>query len=204
MISYHNDVKPVTDTNSFVFIFGGGNIEAAVVQYLHSSRSYRILMSNGDSQLGGKDFDLVIARIVKKKLTNHQITQNSERESKVRFKILKEASGVKEALSTTENETFRLNDICQAIEDDNITRLQFREGSEELIQRIRNICMLTLNEANSNGIKIDRVILFGMSSSMSFVNPMMREIFGAEVSICKPMRMGQDFARGAALSSLFK
>jgi len=187
-LAYGLDKKK--DEKIIVFDLGGGTFDVSVLQVAGSGDDgnettvFEVISTNGDTHLGGDDFDL--------ELINH-VSDQFKRENGIDLRKdvtslqrLQEAcEKAKKELSTLPQTDINLPFITA---DQNgpkhlqmtITRAKFEELSDKLIERCRKPVLQALKDAKLNPSDIDEVVLVGGSTRIPKVQRMVKEIFGKD------------------------
>ena len=170
-----------------VFDLGGGTLDVSIVQ-CSGNRDYKVLATEGDSDLGGKRWDDVLLRLCYENkglpFSERLITAKRLIEFE-KFKIdLCEAGNV--------DVTFVDEDGIQQEQDISIE--EFEQSSQHLIDRALRVVDLAINSVSN--IKIDRVCLAGGSSKMPAIKQNLEQhLPGIKVEVCDP---DMAIAKGAA------
>ncbi|AGX41678.1 Hsp70 family protein [Clostridium saccharobutylicum] len=182
-----------------VYDLGGGTFDISIMQV--KGNNFEILAVDGDSRLGGDDFDQVICNLLYKQINkdlNISITLEKER------KYISAVTKVKEAAEKAKIDLSDMDEvevILPNLIDDyclekTITRNEFNELSKPLIDRTIEKMNMAMKSINYTEDDIDRVILVGGSTKM----PIIRE--SVKNRIKEPYmapNVDEVVARGAAL-----
>lgn len=98
--AYGLDRKDFEECHILVFDFGGGTLDIVVLKY--QDGIFRILTIGGDPNLGGRDLDNALVAHVANRIAKEYKKECFE-EPKLRHKLLKRCSRVKELLSSTKD-----------------------------------------------------------------------------------------------------
>ncbi len=179
-LSYGLDKKH--DTKIAVFDLGGGTFDVSVLEI--GDGVFEVLATNGDTHLGGDDFDNVILNWMidqfKKEngidLRNDKMALQRLRDAAEKAKI--ELSGTTQ---TEVNQPFITMDASGpkhlAL---TLTRAQYENLAADLIQRTVAPCENAMKDAGLSKSEIHEVILVGGMSRMPAVQAKVQEIFGRE------------------------
>ncbi len=165
-----------------VFDLGGGTFDISILDM--SQGVYDVKATSGDTFLGGVDFDQRLVEYILeqfKRETNIDLTTD-----RMALQRIKEtAERAKHELSTQEETQISLPFI--AVDADgpkhlnlSITRAQFEEMVEDLIERLRTPCEKVLEDAGLSPEDIDEVVLVGGMTRMPRVREKVKEIFHRE------------------------
>lgn len=165
-----------------VFDLGGGTFDISVLDV--GDGVFEVKATNGDTHLGGDDFDQVLIDYV----ANEFKKQNGIdlRKDPMALQRLKEAceqakKDLSQATSVDINLPFITADASGAKHlQMSITRAKFEQLVEHLIERCRRPVMQALSDAGYKPSDIDEVVLVGGMTRMPRVQALVREIFGKE------------------------
>mgnify|MGYP006288410979 CR=1 FL=1 len=190
------------DQKIAVFDLGGGTFDISILEVsdVDGEKSFEVISTNGDTHLGGDDFDqLIINHIVDefKKEQGVDLTKD-----KMALQRLKEASEkAKCELSTSIQTNINLPYITEGPKhlNMNLKRAKLEQLVEEVIERTRKPCVQALEDANMKPGDIDEVILVGGSTRMPAVQAMVKEIFAKDPH--KGVNPDEVVALGAAIQA---
>lgn len=177
----------------YVVDLGGGTFDVTLLEVL-SQNEYRTIFKDGDTHLGGDDFDDVIVEMMKSHIRQDiGVDLSSQEESglseaaygRAVQKLSQEAEKAKCSLSESEKEFISIVNLFPYMDgnydfDMEITRDEFLDESSRLIRRIKRIISRSLEENDVDVNEIDRVILVGGSSNMPFVREFIKDYFRKE------------------------
>ncbi|MBX3727763.1 MAG: molecular chaperone DnaK [Candidatus Sumerlaeia bacterium] len=162
-----------------VYDFGGGTFDITLLEI--SGRTFEVLTSTGDSQLGGDDLDNTIVRVVVAEfLEEHGVDLMQD---PVTLRRLKEvAERAKCELSTTQRTSISLPFITykdgQPLHLERmLTRREFEGLIENYVTRTVRCCKKALEEAGVKKADIKRVILVGGTTRIPMVQDSVEEFF---------------------------
>ncbi len=174
--------KEKTDRKIAVFDLGGGTFDISILEI--GDGVFEVLATNGDTHLGGDDFDNEILKWLLESfkqetgidLRNDKMALQRLRDAAEKAKI--ELSG---AQSTEINQPFITMDATGpkhlAI---TLTRAKLETLAHNLIERTREPCLKALKDSGLTKDDISEVILVGGMSRMPAVQEMVKQIFGKE------------------------
>lgn len=187
------------DKKVAVFDLGGGTFDISILEI--GDGVFEVLATNGDTHLGGDDFDDVIIHWMldefKKEhgidLSQDKMALQRLRDAAEKAKI--ELSGV---ASTEINQPFITMDASGPKHLSlTLTRSKFEGLAHDLIERTRQPCEKALKDAGLSPSDIGEVILVGGMSRMPAVQAIVKEIFGKEPH--KGVNPDEVVATGAAI-----
>ena len=165
-----------------VFDLGGGTFDISILEI--GDGVFEVKSTNGDTFLGGEDFDL---RIVNWLADEFKRDQGIDlRQDKMALQRLKEeAEKAKMELSTTMETDINLPFITADASGPKhlnikLSRAKLESLVEDLIDRTVGPCKTALKDAGISASDIDEVILVGGMSRMPKVQAKVKELFGKE------------------------
>jgi molecular chaperone DnaK len=165
-----------------VFDLGGGTFDISILDV--GDGVFEVKATNGDTHLGGDDFDQVLIDYVADEFKNqHGIDL---RKDPMALQRLKEAceqakKDLSQATSTDINLPFITADATGAKHlQITITRSKFEQLTNHLIERCRGPVMAALRDAGYKPSDIDEVVLVGGMTRVPRVQALVKEIFGKE------------------------
>jgi molecular chaperone DnaK len=165
-----------------VFDLGGGTFDISILDV--GDGVFEVKATNGDTHLGGDDFDQVlIDHVANDFKSQHGIDLRNDPMALQRLKEACEQAkkDLSQATSTDINLPFITADASGPKHlQMNITRSKFEQLVSHLIERCRGPVMSALKDANYGPKDIDEVVLVGGMTRMPRVQTMVKEIFGKE------------------------
>lgn len=174
--------KEKTDKKIAVFDLGGGTFDISILEI--GDGVFEVLSTNGDTHLGGDDFDNEVLKWLldtfKQEqgidLRNDKMALQRLRDAAEKAKI--ELSGVQ---STEINQPFITMDASGPKHlSITLTRAKLESLTHNLIERTREPCLKALKDAGLSKDDIGEVILVGGMTRMPAVQEMVKTIFGKE------------------------
>ena len=187
------------DEKIAVFDLGGGTFDISILEL--GDGVFEVLSTNGDTHLGGDDFD---QRIVEWLADNFKKNEGIEiRNDPMALQRLKEAAEkakceISNTLQTDINLPFITADASGPKHlNVNLTRATFEELTNDLFEKTREPVMNALKDAGLTANNIDEVILVGGSTRIPKVQAIVKEIFGKDPH--KGVNPDEVVALGAAI-----
>jgi molecular chaperone DnaK len=165
-----------------VYDLGGGTFDISVLEL--NSGVFEVKATNGDTFLGGEDFDQRIVDHLNDKFM--QATHIDLRKDRMALQRLKEAAErAKHELSSAAETDVNLPFIAADATGpkhltDTMTRGQLEELVTDLVQKTIEPCKIALKDAGISTKEIDRVILVGGMTRMPRVQETVQKFFGKE------------------------
>ena len=172
------------DETVLVFDLGGGTFDVSILEL--SEHLFDVLATNGDTHLGGDDFDRkVFDWMVAEFKRDNGIDLSKDKMSAQR--LIEAAEKAKIELSSMTSTNINLPFITADASgpkhlDLTLTRAKFDELTRELVERTMEPTRKAMRDANLTGDKIDKIILVGGSTRIPAVQNAIREILGKEPS----------------------
>ena len=167
-----------------VFDLGGGTFDISILEF--GSGVFEVLSTNGDTHLGGDDFDQVIIDWLIQEFKNDEGADLSQ--DPMAMQRLKEAAEkAKIELSSTTSTEINLPYIMPVggvpkhlVKT--LTRAKFEQLAHGLIQACLAPCQKAVADAKLTTSQIDEVILVGGSSRIPAIQTLVKNYFGKEPS----------------------
>ena len=163
-----------------VFDLGGGTFDVSILEI--GDGVFEVKSTNGDTFLGGEDFDMRVVTWLADEFKRDQGVDL--RNDKMALQRLKEeAEKAKMALSSTVETDINLPFITADASgpkhlNTKLSRAKFESLVEDLVERTIEPCRTALKDASLNASEIDEIILVGGMTRMPMVQQKVEEIFG--------------------------
>jgi molecular chaperone DnaK len=197
-LAYGLDKKD-KDMKIAVFDLGGGTFDVSVLDL--GGGVFEVKSTNGDTNLGGDDFDQVIIDWL---ADEFKTSDNIDlRKDPMALQRLKEAAEKSKIELSSSNETEINLPYITAIDGvpkhlvKKLTRAKFEQLADSLFQRTLKPCVQALKDAGMSTSDIDEVILVGGSTRIPKVAEMVEQFFGKKPS--KGVNPDEVVAMGAAI-----
>jgi molecular chaperone DnaK len=182
-----------------VFDLGGGTFDISVLEL--GDGVFEVKSTNGDTHLGGDDFDKVIMDWLAEEFKKEENVDL--RKDPMALQRLKEAAEKAKVELSSSSETEINLPYITAIEGvpkhlvKKLTRARFEQISDNLFARCLKPCELALKDAGLNISQIDEVILVGGSTRIPKVQEIVEKFFGKKPN--KGVNPDEVVAVGAAI-----
>jgi molecular chaperone DnaK len=193
------------DQKIAVYDLGGGTFDISIIEIaeVDGEHQFEVLSTNGDTFLGGEDFDLRIIDYLAdtfKKDTGIDL----HNDSLALQRLKEEAEKAKIELSSSQQYDVNLPYITADASGPKhlnlkLTRAKLESLVEELINRTQGPCLTALKDAGLKPSEIDEVILVGGQTRMPKVQEYVKNIFGKEPR--KDVNPDEAVAVGAAIQA---
>ena len=176
--------KANKDMKIAVFDLGGGTFDISILEF--GGGVFEVLSTNGDTHLGGDDFDQVIIDWLVQEFKNDEGADlKSDPMAMQRLKEAAEKAKI-ELSSSTSTEInlpyiMPVGGVPKHLVK-TLTRAKFEQLAHDLIQACLAPCQKAMADAKLNTSDIDEVILVGGSSRIPAVQTLVKNYFGKEPS----------------------
>lgn len=175
-----DNANNVEDQNVLVFDLGGGTFDVTLLNL--DEGVFDVLASEGDTHLGGQDFDqrvmsYLIKKIQKTSPGNIDITKDSRAIQKLR----KEVERVKRALSSQTQARIEIEDLVPGYDlQESMTRARFEELNNDLFKKTLKPVESVLQRAGLQKSDVDHIVLVGGSTRIPMIQTMLSEYFNGK------------------------
>lgn len=184
-LAFGMDKKP-GDRKIAVYDLGGGTFDISIIEIaeVDKEHQFEVLSTNGDTFLGGEDFDLrVINYLVDEFKKSSGINLRNDPLALQRLKEAAEKAKIE--LSSTQQTEVNLPYITADASGPKhlnikITRAKLESLVEDLVQRTIEPCKIALKDAGLAASDIEDVILVGGQTRMPLVQETVKKLFGKE------------------------
>ncbi len=159
-----------------VFDLGGGTFDVSVLKLTQGV--FEVVATGGDSQLGGDDFDRLLAQAW---LSAHGLSPDKLEHAQWRA-LLGLARSSKEALLELDSDTKEISEVFELDAQTRLTLAISRQGfaslTMELVERALTACRQTLQDARLSPSDVQGVVMVGGSSRLLNVRLAVGHLFG--------------------------
>jgi molecular chaperone DnaK len=175
-----------SDRKIAVYDLGGGTFDISIIEIaeVDGERQFEVLSTNGDTFLGGEDFDLRIINFLAEEFLKESGVD--VRKDPLAMQRLKEAAEkAKIELSSSQQTDINLPYITADASGPKhlnikLTRAKLESLVEELVQKTIAPCKTALKDAGTSTSDIAEVILVGGQTRMPLVQKYVKDLFGKE------------------------
>jgi Fe-S protein assembly chaperone HscA len=156
-----------------VYDLGGGTFDCSILSL--SEGVFKVLATNGDTYLGGDDFDRLLMQVVAKEMN----VDLSAKDAELLQHLRDAAERTKIALSSAEGAEFKVEIPSRGLRTvRTFTRTEFEELIRPLIDRSLDRCRAALRDAQLKPSQVDEVVLVGGSTRIPYVRKRVGDFFG--------------------------
>lgn len=185
-----------------VYDFGGGTFDISILE-LSEEGTFEVLSTNGDTHLGGDDFDKVITDWIIEEFNKDQAI-DLRNDPMALQRVRDEAEKAKKELSTTSDYDINLPYITVDSSGPKnlmmtLTRGKFEELIGDLVERSIAPCKAVLKDAGISAGDLNQVILVGGSTRVPLVQAKVEAFFGKKPNT--GVNPDESVAMGAAIQA---
>jgi molecular chaperone DnaK len=202
-LAYGVDKQDKRDRKIAVYDLGGGTFDISIIEIanIDGDKQIEVLSTNGDTFLGGEDFDQAIMDYLVAEFKKDNAVDLKQ--DMLALQRLKEAAEkAKIELSSSASTDINLPYITADATGPKhmnvkLTRAKFEQMVEKLIERSIDPCKVAMKDANVTAADIDEVILVGGQTRMPKVQEAVEKLFGKQPR--KDVNPDEAVAAGAAI-----
>ena len=199
-LAYGLDKKHDKDMKVAVFDLGGGTFDISILEL--GDGVFEVKSTNGDTHLGGDDFDHVIIDWLADEFKNENSGLDLRKDPMALQRLKEAAEKAKIELSSSTSTEINLPYILPVDGMPKhlvktLTRSKFEQMCDSLIQRTIEPCRKALKDASLSASDIDEVILVGGSTRIPAIQSVVEKFFGRTPS--KSVNPDEVVAVGAAI-----
>merc|ERR1712176_349809 len=194
-IAYGMD-KTGGESNVLVFDLGGGTFDVTLLTI--DSGVFEVLATNGDTHLGGEDFDQRVMQYFIKMMKKKSDVDISG-DKRALQKLRKEVERVKRALSSQQQARLEIEELADGYDlSETLTRARFEELNTDLFKKTMGPVSKVMEDADMTTKDIDEIVLVGGSTRIPKVQQLISEFFGGKEP-SKGINPDEAVAYGAAV-----
>ncbi len=176
--------KKNKDMKVAVYDLGGGTFDISILEL--GGGVFEVKSTNGDTHLGGDDFDQEIINWLAQEFANENGGIDLKKDPMALQRLKEAAEKAKIELSNQTSTEINLpyimpvDGIPKHLVKKTLTRAKFEQLCDNLFQRSIEPCRQALKDAGLNASDIDEVLLVGGSTRIPKVQELVKEFFGKE------------------------
>ena len=181
-IAYGLDKKGAGERNVLIFDLGGGTFDVSILTI--DDGVFEVIGTNGDTHLGGDDWDERIVKWLVEEFKKEQgIDLSQDRQALQRLREAAEKAKIE--LSSTTQAEINLPFITADSSGPkhlatNLSRSKFEQLTADLIDRCKKPFHSALKDAGLSANQLDEVVMVGGSTRMPMVQDLVRQLTGKE------------------------
>merc|ERR1712178_213667 len=177
-LAYGLDKKEQAEQNILVFDLGGGTFDVTVLTI--EKGVFEVASTNGDTHLGGEDFDQrIMAHLVKVFKRKHK--KDMSKDKRAIQKRKQEAERAKRTLSSAQQTRIEVESLFDGVDfSETLTRAKFEELCLDLFKKTMKPVKKALEDSNMAKSDIDEVVLVGGSTRIPKVQQLLSNFFNGK------------------------
>ena len=192
--------KKHKDQKIAVYDLGGGTFDISILEL--GDGVFEVLSTNGDTHLGGDDFDQVIIDFLADQFKSENDGLDLRNDAMALQRLKEAAEKAKIELSSSNETEINLPYITATASGPKhlvvkLTRAKFEQLSDSLVRRSMEPCKKALSDAGLSAAQVDEVILVGGSTRIPRIQEEVEKFFGKKPS--KGVNPDEVVAIGAAI-----
>jgi molecular chaperone DnaK len=176
--------KKENDKTIVVFDIGGGTSDISILEC--GDGVFEVLATNGDSLLGGKDFDEALVKYISNKF-KAETGVDVSKDPQALQRLTEAAEKAKCELSTAQTSEINLPFISMNADgpvhlNESITRAKFEELVSGIFDKFEEKCKICLKDSGKALSDIDEIIMVGGSTRIPYIQEFAKKIFNKDVN----------------------
>jgi len=176
-IAYGLD-KQSRETNIIVYDLGGGTFDVSLLTL--DEGVFEVLATNGDTHLGGQDFDQrVITYLMKTFKKKHKI--DIKNNLRALAKLRREVEKAKRSLSSQHQVKIDIENFAEGVDfSETLTRARFEELNNDLFRKTMKPVQTVMKDARLKKNEIDEIVLVGGSTRIPKIQKLVKDFFNGK------------------------
>merc|ERR1711896_30517 len=175
-IAYGLDKK--TEENILVYDLGGGTFDVSLLTI--DNGVFEVVATNGDTHLGGEDFDQrVMQHFIK--IFNKKHSKDMTKDMRAMQKLRREVEKAKRALSSTHEAKIEIEALYDGVDfSETLTRARFEEINSDLFKNTLGPVKQVMEDSGLKKNQIDEIVLVGGSTRIPKVQQLIKDFFNGK------------------------
>merc|ERR1719442_235415 len=175
-IAYGLDKK--AEQNILVYDLGGGTFDVSLLTI--DNGVFEVVATNGDTHLGGEDFDQrVMQHFIK--IFNKKHSKDMSKDKRAMQKLRREVEKTKRALSSTHQARIEIEALFDGVDfSETLTRARFEEINNDLFKNTLGPVKQVLEDSGLKKNQIDEIVLVGGSTRIPKVQQLIKDFFNGK------------------------
>merc|ERR1712164_33336 len=175
-IAYGLDKK--TEKNILVYDLGGGTFDVSLLTI--DNGVFEVVATNGDTHLGGEDFDQrVMQHFIK--TFNKKHNKDLSKDKRSLQKLRREVEKAKRALSSTHQARVEIEALYDGLDlSETLTRARFEEINADLFKKTLGPVKQVMEDSGLKKNQIDEIVLVGGSTRIPKVQQLIKDFFNGK------------------------
>lgn len=177
-IAYGLDKEGDGEKNILVFDLGGGTFDVTLLTI--DGGVFEVLATNGDTHLGGEDFDQRVMKFFIKKFKKAH-KKDITTDKRAMQKLRREVERVKRSLSTQHQARLEVESLFDGIDfSETLTRARFEELNLDLFKKTLQPVAKVISDAGLKKSEVDEIVLVGGSTRIPKVQQLIKDYFNGK------------------------
>merc|ERR1711975_13442 len=175
-IAYGLDKK--SEQNILVYDLGGGTFDVSLLTI--DNGVFEVVATNGDTHLGGEDFDQrVMQHFIK--IFNKKHNKDMSKDKRSLQKLRREVEKTKRALSSTHQARIEIEALFDGVDfSETLTRARFEEINNDLFKNTLGPVKQVLEDSGMKKNQIDEIVLVGGSTRIPKIQQLIKDFFNGK------------------------
>lgn len=174
-IAYGLDKKGQQESNILVYDLGGGTFDVSLLTI--ENGLFEVVATNGDTHLGGEDFDQRTMDYFMK-LIKQKYSVDISKDKRAIQKLKREVEIAKRTLSSTHHVTIEIEQLVPGFDfSETLSRVKFEELNNDLFKKTLEPLRLVLEDARLDKKDVDEIVFVGGSTRIPKVQKIVKEFF---------------------------
>jgi len=188
--------KDSAEKNILVFDLGGGTFDVTLLTI--DGGVFEVLATNGDTHLGGEDFDQRVMKFFLKKFEK-DTGKDASKDKRAIQKLRREVERVKRALSSQHQASLEIESFFDGQDlSETLTRARFEELNLDLFKKTLGPLTKVLEDAHLKKTDVDEIVLVGGSTRIPKVQELLKDFFNGK-ELNRGVNPDEAVAYGAAV-----
>merc|ERR1712130_513716 len=176
-IAYGMDKKE-GEKNVLVFDLGGGTFDVSLLTI--DNGVFEVVATNGDTHLGGEDFDQrVMDHFIK--IFNKKHSKDMAKDKRSLQKLRREVEKAKRALSSTHQARVEIEALFDGVDfSETLTRARFEEINNDLFKNTLGPVKQVMEDSGLKKTQIDEIVLVGGSTRIPKIQQLIKDFFNGK------------------------
>jgi len=176
-IAYGLDKKG-GEKNILVFDLGGGTFDVTVLTI--DNGVFEVVATNGDTHLGGEDFDQRVMEYMMKIFKRKHKKDMSQDKRSIQ-KLRREVERAKRALSSTSSARVEIESLFDGVDfSETLTRARFEELNMDLFKKTLGPVKKVMEDSSFKKTQIDEIVMVGGSTRIPKVQTLIKDFFNGK------------------------
>merc|ERR1719163_2431857 len=175
-IAYGLDKK--AEQNILVYDLGGGTFDVSLLTI--DNGVFEVVATNGDTHLGGEDFDQRVMQHFMK-IFNKKHSKDMAKDKRALQKLRREVEKAKRALSATHQARIEIEALFDGVDfSETLTRARFEEINNDLFKNTLQPVKQVMEDSGLKKNQIDEIVLVGGSTRIPKVQQLIKDFFNGK------------------------